>query len=161
LKRGGEIPSVAWRPVWSSSAHEKALSVYRLPGEAHGFVLPLTQPFYGPAVTSLAHFLPLAASAATNIVLRGGATGSPPKPTSLPAELWPLQIFFGLLLVFGVIGLCFPRAIWWLKVGWLFRAAPEPLGFWLFITRVAGLVLVACAAAVLLRMNGVTLPNLK
>ncbi|PTX95184.1 hypothetical protein DB345_12920 [Spartobacteria bacterium LR76] len=57
-------------------------------------------------------------------------------------------IFAGLGLLLGVIGLFFPKAIWWLREGWKFRDA-EPSNTALIITRIGSLLATGMAVALL------------
>lgn len=65
---------------------------------------------------------------------------------SIPFIVFP--IFAGLGLLLGVIGLFFPKAIWWLREGWKFRDA-EPSNTALIITRIGSLLATGMAVALL------------
>ncbi len=65
---------------------------------------------------------------------------------SIPFIVFP--IFAGLGLILGVIGLFFPKAIWWLREGWKFRDA-EPSHTALIITRIGSLLATGMSVALL------------
>jgi hypothetical protein len=97
------------------------------------------------------------ASAATNLILTGGATTQASPVFTGSSVPWQANFIPLAVLMVGLAHLFYPRMGWWLKYGWKFGDSVEPSALWLFFERLGGILIIGAAGLLFCAIHGINL----